>query len=595
MTRIVSFVVIVLLIAVGFAWLADRPGVLAITWQGQLIEMSLMVAATLVGGLIAAILLLWWMISTLWNSPHAARRYFRARKRDRGYQALSTGLIAAGAGNATLARKMTARTQGLLSADQEPLIHLLEAQADLIEGKYDAARRKFEAMANDPETRELGLRGLYIEARRQGAHEAALQYAEDAARNAPYLPWAAQATLESKCRSGEWDDAIRLLDQQKAAHVIERGEAERLKAVLLTAKAEEKFESDPKAAREDAKAALKLAKALVPAALVAAKSYLREDNLRKAAAILEPVWRAEPHPQIAELYVRARSGDTAIDRLKRAERLESLKPNNIESLFAVAQAALAAQDFDKARSKAQAAARIAPRESIFLLLADIEEAESGDQGRVRHWMAQALRAPRDPAWVADGIVSEKWHPVSPVSGRLDAFEWKAPFGQLEGPVEDVSVDNALASLPDVAQPEIRERIIEIPVPVKAQPTPHVETKVEPRVETRTPVKPVIETPKPKVQPSQPPQPASSAKTEEVVPFFGGAPDDPGVKKAEGAPLAEPVKPIVQTTPVSKPPAQKTTAAENGDEPVPFYGGLPDDPGVKKTPATTDEKNRLNLF
>ncbi|MEH3091700.1 MAG: heme biosynthesis protein HemY [Agrobacterium cavarae] len=600
MTRIVSFVVIVLLIAVGFAWLADRPGVLSLEWQGQLIQMSMMVAASMVAALIAAIMILWWMISTLWNSPHAARRYFRARKRDRGYQALSTGLIAAGAGNALLARKMTARTQGLLSADQEPLIHLLEAQADLIEGKYDAARRKFEAMANDPETRELGLRGLYIEARRQGAHEAALQYAEDAAKNAPYLPWAAQATLESKCRSGEWDDAIRLLDQQKAAHVIERGEAERLKAVLLTAKAEEKFEIDPKGARDDAKSALKLSKALVPAALVAAKSYLREDNLRKAAAILEPVWKGEPHPQIAELYVRARSGDTAIDRLKRAERLESLKPNNIESLFAVAQAALAAQDFDKARAKAQAAARIAPRESVFLLLADIEEAETGDQGRVRHWMAQALRAPRDPAWVADGIVSEKWHPVSPVSGRLDAFEWKTPFGQLEGTVEDVSVDSALASLPDVAQPEIRERIIEIPVPVKPEPVkteskPHVETKVEPKAETRTTVHPVVETQKPKVQSGEPTKVTPPAKAEEVVPFFGGAPDDPGVKKAEGAPLAEPAKPVIPASQTSKTAAPKTTVIEKSGEAVPFFGGLPDDPGVKKPSAPADEKNRLNLF
>ena len=143
-------------------------------------------------------------------------------------------------------------------------------------------------MARDPETRELGLRGLYIEARRQGAYEAAQQYAEDAAEKAPYLPWAAQATLENRCRNGQWDDAIRLLDQQKAASVIERGEAERLKAVLLTAKAGEKLESDPVGAREDAKHALKLAKGLVPAALIAAKSYLREDNLRKAAAILEP-------------------------------------------------------------------------------------------------------------------------------------------------------------------------------------------------------------------------------------------------------------------------------------------------------------------
>ena len=65
----------------------------------------------------------------MWTSPHSVRRYFRARTRDRGYQALSTGLIAAGAGNAALARKMSARARGLLRADQEPLILVLDAQA----------------------------------------------------------------------------------------------------------------------------------------------------------------------------------------------------------------------------------------------------------------------------------------------------------------------------------------------------------------------------------------------------------------------------------------------------------------------------------
>ena len=533
MAKIISFVVIVLVIGFGFSWLADRPGVLSIVWQGQLIEMSLMVAASIIAALIATVMISWWLFNTVWNSPHAARRYFRSRKRDRGYQALSTGLIAAGAGNALLARKMTARTQGLLNADQEPLIHLLEAQADLIEGKYDAARRKFEAMAQDPETRELGLRGLYMEARRQGANEAALEYAATAAENAPYLPWAAQATLESKSRNGEWDDAIRLLDQQKAAGVLERGDAERLKAVLLTAKAEEKFESDPKAAREDAKHALKLAKGLVPAALVAAKSYLREDNLRKAASVLEPVWKIAPHPQIAQLYVRARSGDTAVDRLKRAERLESLKPNNVEALFIVAQAALDAQDFARARAKAEAAARIEPRESTFLLLADIEEAETGDQGRIRHWMAQALRAPKDHAWVADGVVSEKWLAVSPVNGRLDAFEWKVPFGQLDGAVEAVTVDHALSSLPEIVVYDKQDRITEVSVVAKPADT----------VADVARDKPV-----PTVTPS-----------------------------GETQPLTGEAKP--------KPKA----------EPVPFFGGLPDDPGVKKPGRQPDEKTRLNLF
>lgn len=535
MAKIISFVVIVLVIGFGFSWLADRPGVLSIVWQGQLIEMSLMVAASIVAALIATVMISWWLFNTVWNSPHAARRYFRSRKRDRGYQALSTGLIAAGAGNALLARKMTARTQGLLNADQEPLIHLLEAQADLIEGKYDAARRKFEAMAQDPETRELGLRGLYMEARRQGANEAALEYAATAAENAPYLPWAAQATLESKSRNGEWDDAIRLLDQQKAAGVLERGDAERLKAVLLTAKAEEKFESDPKAAREDAKHALKLAKGLVPAALIAAKSYLREDNLRKAASVLEPVWKIAPHPQIAQLYVRARSGDTAVDRLKRAERLESLKPNNVEALFIVAQAALDAQDFTRARAKAEAAARIEPRESTFLLLADIEEAETGDQGRIRHWMAQALRAPKDHAWVADGVVSEKWLAVSPVNGRLDAFEWKIPFGQLDGAVEGVTVDHALSSLPEIVINEKHDSISEVPVVAK-------------------PAVPVAD-----VARDKPVTVVTADRADEVQPLTGEA------------------KPKPKT------------------EPVPFFGGLPDDPGVKKPGRQSDEKTRLNLF
>lgn len=67
-----------------------------------------------------------------------------------------------------------------------------------------------------------------------------------------------------------------------------------------------------------------------------------------------------------------------------------------------------------------------PRQAGYLLMADIEEAESGDVGKVRQWLSKAVRAQRDPAWVADGVVSQNWGPVSPVTGRIDAFEWKVP-------------------------------------------------------------------------------------------------------------------------------------------------------------------------
>ena len=61
-----------------------------------------------------------------------------------------------------------------------------------------------------------------------------------------------------------------------------------------------------------------------------------------------------------------------------------------------------------------------------MLMARVELGELGDKGREREWLARALRAPRDRAWIADGYISDRWLPVSPVTGAVDAFEWKAP-------------------------------------------------------------------------------------------------------------------------------------------------------------------------
>jgi HemY protein len=79
-----------------------------------------------------------------------------------------------------------------------------------------------------------------------------------------------------------------------------------------------------------------------------------------------------------------------------------------------------------------------PTQRVALLMAHLEQAEFGDEGRARAWTARALRARRDPVWVADGFVSDRWLPLSPVSGRLDAFAWKVPLAGLthDGPALD---------------------------------------------------------------------------------------------------------------------------------------------------------------
>ena len=99
MTRVLVFLLFVLALGLGFAWLADRPGDMVVTFNGYQYQVRLMVAAVTVTAVVAAVMIVWWLVKALWNSPYTISRYFRVRRRDRGYQALSTGMIAAGAGD----------------------------------------------------------------------------------------------------------------------------------------------------------------------------------------------------------------------------------------------------------------------------------------------------------------------------------------------------------------------------------------------------------------------------------------------------------------------------------------------------------------
>jgi HemY protein len=107
---------------------------------------------------------------------------------------------------------------------------------------------------------------------------------------------------------------------------------------------------------------------------------------------------------------------------------------------------------------------------VAALMAELEMAQ-GDEGRAREWMARALNARRDPAWTADAFVSDHWLPISPVSGRLDAFEWKDPLaGEDHGTViehraETPAVVAAVgtsptgqAAAPGVTSPRVRGEV-----------------------------------------------------------------------------------------------------------------------------------------
>ena len=446
MIRVLLFIALVAVMAFGVVWMADRPGDVAIVWQGYRIETSVMVAVVAIALVALIAVMVWSIVRTILRSPDLIAMFLSHRRGVRGYLAISRGLIAVGAGDASAAKRAANEAERI--APGEPLALLLNAQVAQLSGDRAAAEHAFRAMAERDDTKLLGLRGLYIEAQRRKDVVAARAYAEEAANAAPALGWAGQAALEFRCASGDWAAALSALDRNSRYGLIDKTEYKRQRAVLLTARALAAADGERDRARSLALDALKLAPTLVPAAELAGRLLGEAGELRRASRIIEKAWAANPHPDLADTYAHLRPGDSARERLARVQSLALKAPGHVESALAVARAALDAQEFAVARNAIRPLLK-EPTQRVATLMAEIEQRESGDEGRAREWMGRALRAARDPEWSADGFVSDRWMPVSPVSGRLDAFQWKVPLAELGDARVVIEVDELDADRPPV--------------------------------------------------------------------------------------------------------------------------------------------------
>jgi len=444
MTRLILFLLAILGLSAGFSWLADNPGTITVDWQGYHAEPTVFQVVVLTAVLTALGICAWSILRQIWTSPAAISHFLTKRRQQRGLDALSSGMIAIGAGDKATATRYA--LQARKSLPNEPLTHLLRAQAAQLSGDRATSRRIFEAMLSAPDTEQLGLRGLYLEAAREGEIEAQRQFAERAIALNPKLSWPVEGLFDLQCRDGNWGAALETLNVARRQGTFEKPVMDRRRAVLLTGQAMALEDSQADKALGLALEAHGLAKDLVPAAVIAGRLLAARGNTAKAAKVLQKTWARSPHPDIAAVYAYARIGDSPRDRLDRVKQLAALTPHSSEGPIAVATVAIEARDFEQARDALSLLLEGRLTRRVATLMARIEKEEHGDKGRVRQWLARAVHAPRDPAWTADGVVSDTWAPASPVTGALDAFQWRVPVDE---PDMAASLTGTSSSLDDL--------------------------------------------------------------------------------------------------------------------------------------------------
>ncbi len=542
MIRIILFLFLVGAVALCFAIVADQGGDMSLSWGVWKIDTTVPVFLLALVLAVLALILSWSLVRGLWRVPERVRRARREKRLIRGRHAITQGLIAIGTGDHFAARHHADIARRL--AHQDPLALLLHAQSAQLNGDRDGAQRAFHTLAEREDTRVLGLRGLFIEAQRRDDPFTAVAMAEEALKTAPSSAWASHAVLGFRCSHGDWDGALKILENDLASGLIDPLPYKRQRGVLLTARALELESSDRDLSRESIMEAVKLAPTLVPAATLAAR-YLSESNqIRRAMRIVEAAWAAQPHPDLADAYAHIRLGDSAVQRLARVETLAAKTTGNIEGALAVARAAIDASDFAKAR-EALKAFTDAPTQRVALLMAELERTEHGDSGSARAWMLRAVRAAHDPVWTADGYVSDRWRPVSPVSGRIDAFQWLTPLASLPSDKTN-AIDAEIADDAMLAPPRAETSA----APATAQdnspgviPPAATVLQIESVAPSTAPLPEVTPVPPPLFRPRREIEKIDSVRLPPVIPIVR-APDDPGV--ADDAPeeddFVDPVRP-----------------------------------------------------
>ena len=405
MRRILA-VLLAAAVVLGLAWgLASLPG----TVNADIGAFSFQAATPVVAlGLLLGFGLLYVLLRLLGAAvrlPRTLRTRRAAHRRRAGDLAQTRTQLARAAGETGEARREASRARRLLG--DTPTTLLLAAEAGRIAGRVDEAETAFRALADRPDAAFLGLRGLLRQAieREDWAEASALGRQAEATQ--PGAAWLRRERARLAVRAGDWSDALALADPDAP------------KAALAAAAAD--AEADQGKATRLAQKAWKEDPSLAPAALAYARRQRSAGRENRALAVIRHSWSIAPHPDLADFALMQIT--EPLQRMQAAQRLTDANPQHAESRLLLARVALAAGLIGEARRHAEAARSAGLNQRrLWLLLAEIDEAEGGDQ---REALRHAATAEPDPQWVCSACHTSHaaWAANCPDCFTVGSLRW----------------------------------------------------------------------------------------------------------------------------------------------------------------------------
>ena len=395
---IVLFVVIALLVLTGLfvLWASRLPGGLTIDFgTGAAYEIELVVA--LLGLLLlgAAIAVIWSFVTGLLSFPARFGKARRASKVRDANRALADGLLAAEAGDAALAKKLSKKAAQ--HAEDDRLKLLLEARTAEVSDDWANAERAWGQLARLPGGQMAGLRGAAAAASARGDQLASEARAREALELKSSAEWPFNSLFDSQVASARWSEALSTLETGERRNQIPPDRSRRRRAVLLTASALQLGNVERRQTQSMLSEAIKAAPDFPPASYHFARHLMIDDKIRQAQSTIEAAWRSRPHPALAQLSRRLEADPSPASLTERMSNLANANPDHRESRILTAELAM----MDRAWLDAVKSIALLVEEKPTARLCMLMEKALlgyGDTEEAERWARMAATASREPEW-----------------------------------------------------------------------------------------------------------------------------------------------------------------------------------------------------
>ena len=350
----------------------------------------------------------------------------KLQNKEKGYNAFVSGMIALA--NKDYKRAILESKKISNHLDDNPsLALLLKSEIFKVEKKYDELSVVYEDMSKNKHTENLGYRGMMEQYLRAQDYHHAFIYGERLFNNNPFIEKIYDTLVSIIAKTNNWQQLLIISDRAFSKKIIDKKVYEENKSIGFFEIAKIKQLSEIEESLKYMQKALKLRKNFPPYIKLYINLLIQNKNYNLAKKSIKKAWNELPHAEYKE-SILSLAAHLEIEMLELVEYIAGTSYKNEESIILMVEAFVESKKWDDARNQIKDLLDVRPKKEVCLLMAKIEEGDSGDVQKINAWTQRAKDGAANNIWIC--TISKKsqqtWSSVSE-AGYFNSLEWRQPI------------------------------------------------------------------------------------------------------------------------------------------------------------------------